>query len=350
MLAILSDERKFKRRLKIENIDITEDRIKKHLDLLLNLGFINLQMYNSLKPCGSSHPYIYGLPETHKSGMPLRPILSMNQSPYHKLARWLVDIISPISAKFSRFSLKDHFQLVNYLNDLETVDGLMCSVDVQSLFTNVPLHETVNYIGEIIDSHNLSIPLPTELLKDTILLCTENISFHFFDTPYSQVDGVAMGSPLGPVLADFFMIMIEEKLLNDIRTLQVYKRYVDDTLIVCQSKESLTNFVNKLNACHPNISVTFETEVDCSLPFLDILIIRNEDGSISRRVYRKPTWTGQYLHFTSFAPIKYKRTLVRGLFNRARKIFSADKIDAELVMITNTITLWLPQELHTKTQ
>ena len=76
--------------------------------------------------------------------------------------------------------------------------------------------------------------------------------------------------------------------------------------------------------------------INGSLPFLDILISRR-DGSIKRSVYRKSTWSDQYLHFTSFTPIREKRALVQTLFSRARKICSQDCLAKELELVRNTL-------------
>ena len=79
---------------------------------------------------------------------------------------------------------------------------------------------------------------------------------------------------------------------------------------------------------HPNIKFTCETERDNQIPFLDVLLKRREDGSIQRSVYQKPTNSGQYLHFESAVPIEHKRALVKTLFNRARRICTADTLEA----------------------
>ena len=107
----------------------------------------------------------------------------------------------------------------------------MYSIDVDSLFTNVPLRETVDYLCDIITLNNYSLPIPVEYIKDLILLCTENIRFEFEGQSYKQIDGVAMGSPLGPTLADIFLGMIEKQLHDNISQFCLYKRYVDDILL-----------------------------------------------------------------------------------------------------------------------
>ena len=55
---------------------------------------------------------------------------------------------------------------------------------------------------------------------------------------------MAMGSPLGPLMADVFMCHLEEKLTRDGLMLQLYKRYVDDTLARMPSTDVATEFLN----------------------------------------------------------------------------------------------------------
>ena len=86
---------------------------------------------------------------------------------------------------------------------------------------------------------------------------------------YDQIDGVAMGSPLGPVLANIFMCHFEEKwVLNNNARPSVWFRYVDETF-------TATQFLHYLNNCHANIKFTVEFEENSTIPFLDILIKRH---------------------------------------------------------------------------
>ena len=72
-------------------------------------------------------------------------------------------------------------------------------------------------------------------LRQLIYLCTKESVFLFNGKLYTQCDGVAMGSPLGPLLANVFICNFERKMLdecpNDFKPL-VYRRYVDDTFSV----------------------------------------------------------------------------------------------------------------------
>ena len=68
-------------------------------------------------------------------------------------------------------------------------------------------------------------------MKELLTLCTKNVHFAFEGKIYKQNDGVAMASPLGPVLADTFLVELEEKLLPTLQEhMKPWKCYVDDTL------------------------------------------------------------------------------------------------------------------------
>jgi hypothetical protein len=87
----------------------------------------------------------------------------------------------------------------------------MCSFDVSSLFTNVPLDETVNICLNKLYSLSDPPKLPRSILQKLLEFATKKSHFLFDGRYYDQIDGVAMGSPLGPVLANIFMCHFEER-------------------------------------------------------------------------------------------------------------------------------------------
>ena len=178
----------------------------------------------------------------------------------------------------------------------------MVSFDVKSLFRNVPLDRTINIIlKRIYDQAELQTFLTRWELKEMLLLCTKKVHFKFNGKTYIQTDGVAMGSPLGPVLADIFMIELEKSLLPELTSyISYWKRYVDDT--ICFIKiEYVDNILSVLNGFDNNIKFTVEEEKEGMLPFLDVLICRN-DKSIEITVYRKSANNDIYLNWNAFAP------------------------------------------------
>jgi hypothetical protein len=199
------------------------------------------------------------------------------------------------------------------------------------------LDETIGIICNCITREQLSLPISNEKLRQLLLLCTKDVKFAFENQYYRQIDGISMGSPLGPLLADIFMSHIENSVIGTAEPSLVYNRYVDDILVFASSAAQSKELFESLNCVHPNISLTYEGEVDNKLPFLDVLMKRNTDGSISRSIHRKSTWTGQYIHFQSFCPLKYKKGLVMTLFDRAKRICTEDTLITELEFLKSIL-------------
>ena len=200
---------------------------------------------------------------------------------------------------------------------------VLVSFDVVSLFTNVPLSETIELITDFLYSHKSKVrpPLPKSNFKK-LLTCATSGLFMYKDKVYQQTDGVTMGNPLGPTLANFFMANIESKIFESPSCdhPRFYVRYVDDIFAVFSFDTDFSRFLNILNKQHPNISFTYEGNCD-SLPFLDTEI--KIDGQTFRsEVYRKKTNTNLILNYKAVCPRGWKSGLVYCLLNRAWKVCS----------------------------
>ncbi|CAH8544682.1 unnamed protein product [Dicrocoelium dendriticum] len=335
MKEILADETKFLKAIgEKDKTKQIETQLCNCLKQLRKDGYINEATYEQLRPVGTVIPRLYGLPKTHKPNVPLRPVLDMKNSPYHSIARWLVLILTPIRERIVVHTVKDSFEFVDIVRDVNVSNLTMCSLDVTSLFTNVPLVETINYICEYVDANHINVGIPTVMLKELLLRCTFNVQFLFNGELYRQCDGVAMGSPLGPLLADIFMGMLEQgKLKPAISSLGLYCRYVDDIFVLLQSSGSIDELTNTFNQGHPAIKFTSEVEQNGRFHFLDVAMKRLDGGSLQRCVYRKSTWNGQYTNFYSFVPLRFKRNLINTLVSRAERICSNDTLAEELECI-----------------
>ena len=141
---------------------------------------------------------------------------------------------------------------------------------------------------------------------------------------YDQIDGVAMGSPLGPVLANIFMCHFEERwVMNGKVRPSLWYRYVDDTFTMFDSKDTACEFLQYLNSRHHSIKFTIEFEQNNVIPFLDILVKRCPNNTFVTSIYRKKTFTGLYTKWDSFTPRKYKINLIRTLTYRCYRICSS---------------------------
>ncbi|VDP96257.1 unnamed protein product [Echinostoma caproni] len=84
---------------------------------------------------------------------PLRPILDMYNSPYHALAKWLVELLELSRVSLAKHSVKDTFTFVDKVRDINLVDRTMLYLDVSSLFTNVAISEMTDYLYSYVPLH-----------------------------------------------------------------------------------------------------------------------------------------------------------------------------------------------------
>ena len=159
-------------------------------------------------------------------------------------------------------------------------------------------------------------------------LATSGVEFSFNDNIYRQTDGVAIGSPLGPALANIFVGFYEKKIPEE-EYPRLYFRFVDDVFSYFANQSKSVEFFERLNGLHEALRFTQEGEQGCSLPFLDVKVSRTDDGIIMS-MYRKLTFTGRYTPWDSFSATSYKINLVRSLTNRVLRICSPSVIDEEL--------------------
>ena len=121
---------------------------------------------SKIESTGSAPRKLYGTMKVHKQSNPARPVVSMIDTPEYNLAKFLDQIIKPYIP--NQFMLDSTFHLLDKLKELSPFpDQIMVSFDVVSLFTNVPLEETINIIGNYIYKENNPSPL---LLKKNFLL------------------------------------------------------------------------------------------------------------------------------------------------------------------------------------
>ena len=148
--------------------------------------------------------------------------------------------------------------------------------------------------------------------KELLPLANKNLHFIVDGTFYKQIDGVGMGSPLGPTLANAFLVYHEKNWLEhcplEYRPLY-YRRYVDDIFVLLNLGEHLKRFHSYLSSRHLNISFTTENEKDNRMSFLDVNKIRVKD-KFTTSVYGKPTFSGIYTNFDIFFTIQEQNWLV----------------------------------------
>ncbi|KAL9961314.1 hypothetical protein ACROYT_G030228 [Oculina patagonica] len=199
-------------------------------------------------------------------------------------------------------------------------NDVLVSYDVTALFTNIPVDEAIRKpFNNTYDLH-----LERGDLVELLEVSVKNQLFQFDGEFYEQIDGVAMGSPLGPLLANTFMCSLEDKLQEEGKIPSYYKRYVDDTFAIMPNTADAYAFLEVLNSKHPALKFTMELATDNKLPFLGMNII--EDGTKLETIYKKPTNKGLLLHFDSHVDQRYKKGLLKTMLNRAYRLSSNWKL------------------------
>ena len=139
--------------------------------------------------------------------------------------------MSPLAnSEYTVTSTKD---FIEKIKNLKVPDGhQLISFDVKSLFTNVPLEKTIDIIlKRIYGNEEINTSISKKDMKDTLMLCTKNVHFSMNGDIYLKIDGVAMGSPLGPILAGIFMVELGRSLVPKLSNyIKFWKRFVDDTI------------------------------------------------------------------------------------------------------------------------
>ena len=159
-------------------------------------------------PSGSAPARIYGTPKMHKysssdSFPKLRPIVSSIGTFNYNLARFLGDLLSPLVP--NGYSCKDSSSFVSQIKNANLSKKSLVSYDVTSLFTNTPRQETINIAINLIFNHNSNLNITRKKVKKPFLFAASQTHFILNSKFYNQIDGVTMGFPLGPVLANIFM-------------------------------------------------------------------------------------------------------------------------------------------------
>ena len=164
---------------------------------------------------------------------------------------------------------------------------MFVSLDVVSLFTNVPLCKTVDIILKQVYSEKLINTLSKHSFKKLILDTCQKTALSFNNKLYEQIEGVSMRESLGPALANIIITECEKVIVDKLMKKKVfvfYTRYVDDTFLIIKKKD--INVLNQFNSFDENLKFTINT-FEKSVPHF-LYICPN-----GLAIYHKQIQTGQ---------------------------------------------------------
>ena len=116
-------------------------------------------------PSGSALACIYGIPKKRK----LYPTVSSIGTSNHDFSRFLCNVLSPLVP--DDYSCKDNFSFVFQIKNANDSGKFLVSYDVASLFTNIPLQETIDTAINLILNHNLNLNITKKELKKDFSFC-----------------------------------------------------------------------------------------------------------------------------------------------------------------------------------
>lgn len=284
----------------IPNIDIESLQNK-------NNEFVNQLTNSGAIPPNDKHRFIdscciesqmYGLLKIHKDNLPARPITASYTSPGFKLSKFITQILSNVFHEQGYHVLRSS-DIIDKLNILKIKpDEAFVSFDVVSMFTNIPIELMLQILSEKANifkhNHNIDFSLLKEILR---FLLKECAVFSWNGRTFKQVDSLAMGSPLSPILAKILMNNILAKIIPNLVTPKFIALYVDDSLWLLKKNE-INKVLSGLNNYHHRIKFTHEIETNNSISFLDITIIRLGDEIVTNW-YKKPFASSRLLNFYS---------------------------------------------------
>lgn len=257
----------------------------------------------SFQPNILSLPKFYGLPKIHKPGIPLRPILSMINSPGYflgKLFYQLLDIVFPRS----EHHIVDVYDFIKFIGNVNiNLRDILVSFDVVSMYTRIPFEMVFNMIMRRSDEFESKFGINKRLLTDILIFLLEECSvFEVLDRVFKQKDGLPMGSCLSPLVARIFMDEVIASLLDKI-PVSFIKVFVDDTIASIRV-DKVDDALAILNAFAPGqVEFTLEREnAESSINFLNVTLTRRtieSRPSIITNWFRKPFASGRLLNFYS---------------------------------------------------
>ncbi|XP_055527224.1 uncharacterized protein LOC129719840 [Wyeomyia smithii] len=176
-----------------------------------------------------------------------------------------------------------------------------------------------------------------DLFLEILEFCIDASFFVFRGKFFHQLSGTAMGCPLSPILADIVMNNIITKAAQaaGIPTHHI-RKYVDDRFVLIH-RDRVQEVLDIFNLQDENIRFTCKVEENGRLPYLDILLIRTDDGRIQTDWYAKPMASGRMLNYFSFHPMAQKIGVVFNFIDRVRTLSTFRTEDEKKQIITKIL-------------
>lgn len=315
--SILSDDECY-RVLRRDPTSTLQQRANKLIADLKRKKMVDDMLAHKCMIYNSKPARFYGLPKIHKPQLALRPIISSLSCPNSKVAKLVTDILTNSYNKDNTYFISDSFHFSRFINDFQIPRGfVLVSFDVVSLFTNIPLQLVIDSIKKRWHDIRRHTQIESEEFLQLVDYIFNSTYFSFQGTFYKQVFGTPMGSVISPIIAQLVMDDILDEISRKLPfNFPFIKKFVDD--IICSIPEDqIDSTLNIFNSVDNKIQFTVEKENNNAVPFLDMLLIR-EEQVVRTDWYTKPSASGRYINYRSYHSTKMK---INTVLNMKRRVW-----------------------------
>jgi hypothetical protein len=243
------------------------------------------------------------MPKTHKPGNKVRPVISSVNTPTSKICNFLVKKFREFKRPISR-SVKNSLELIEKLKQEEIgEDEMMISFDIEALFPSIPMEEATLLLREWICDQDIPDKV-VMMVSGLVEIALGQRWLQFEDRVLEQMDGTFIGNGLSSIITEVFLGDLEFKMEDKSWFPRVWYRYVDDVFAIIKRGDA-DKVVEQLNKRHCAIKFTYEEENNGRLPFLDTIVIRN-NNKLEFDIYRKPTDAPLCIPSDSHHPMVHK--------------------------------------------
>lgn len=314
---------------------------------LFDCGIIDVRTKFAMKSQTAIPPGTYGAPKIHKivpqvppilPDVKYRTILSAMCGPSYKTSQYVSKILKS-AVNQEQYNINSSYQFCEFINDQKIpANYVLVSLDVVALFTSVPVDLILQSIRDRWSDFEQHTHIDENFFVKMVEFCLTSSYFQFRDKYYLQTFGAAMGNPTSPSAVDLVMEVLLDSVLEKLAAIfpvPFLRKYVDD-LITCIPEDMLDTTLKVFNDFNPHIQFTAELEKHKRLPYLDMVLIHNEDNSITTEWYMKPMASGRLINYNSSHPMSQKLNVCTGLISRIMKL-TTNKQPSENAELVKTI-------------
>lgn len=339
MNELLDDKATYKR----SRTDPTEKLMRKNNTIINDLhNNKHIDTYTKLKlTCSAANaPQLYGLPKIHKPEIPMRPISASFALPAYHLSKFIGTILNNLTSTKHNIKNSTHLK-----EDLQTIDieetDLLISLDVVSLFTNIPIHLATKIVLKKWDTIKNHTNIPKNNFMKILDFCLKDNNYFCFDNnTYIQNYGMPMGNPLSPTIATIVLDDLIDYTLDNLKSqnieIKYITKYVDDFFAIIKQKDKQT-ILKEFNYYHNKLKFTMEEEENNKINYLDVTI-HKINNSLVTNWFTKDISSGRIInYYSNHDPIQKKNTVknfIRTVLNISDKIFIKENIIKLKTMLT----------------